>query len=399
MRDYARLTLPTISTAQRRARLSRRHFLASETRADDVVQAAGSLVGLHATDPVSIFLAARARTTAMLPSTLEDALYEDRVLVKTLAMRRTLFVVPVAMAPVLQAASSDAVAAVERRRLAALVEAQGIAADGHKWIDRLGRELVEALQARGEATAGQVAADVPELARRVVLAEGKSYETTVSVGTRLLVVMAAEGRVVRGRPIGSWISTQYRWAPMSAWAPPGLILDAAQARAELVRRWLAAFGPGTEADVKWWTGWNLGQTRAALRACGAVDVDLDGGPTGYVLAGDVEQETPVAPWVAFLPALDSTVMGWAARDWYLGAHRAALFDISGNVGPTVWCDGRIVGGWAVRRSGNVVTRLLEDVGAEAAAEVDRCGAEVQEWLGDVRFTPRFRTPLERELSS
>ena len=105
------------------------------------------------------------------------------------------------------------------------------------------------------------------------------------------------------------------------------------------------------------------------------------------------------PWVALLPALDPTPMGWAQRDWYLGPHRPILFDRNGNVGPTVWVDGRIVGGWAQRGSGEVVHRLLEDVGREAADRVAAAAAELSGWIGPVRVTPRFRTPLEQELTS
>ena len=92
-------------------------------------------------------------------------------------------------------------------------------------------------------------------------------------------------------------------------------------------------------------------------------------------------------------------MGWAERDFYLGPHQAPLFDRTGNIGPTVWCDGRIVGGWAQRNDGPVVWRLLEDVGAEAEAAIEAETGRLTKWFGDVRVTPRFRTPLERELSS
>jgi len=389
----------SISTEERRARLGRRHHLATRAPAGLVVAVAGDLVGLHASDPASIFLAARARTTALTPQGLEAALYDDRLLVKMLAMRRTLFVVPVGLAPMLQATTADAIAVAERKRLAKVLVAQGITADAEAWIERTGADLVAALTERGEATAAQLAGAVPALGRQIVLAEGKRYEAKVSVGTRLLIVLAAEGRVVRGRPVGSWISTQYRWSTAGAWANRGEAMPAAEARVELVRRWLAAFGPGTETDLKWWTGWNLGQTRAALTAAGAVAVALDDGLPGYVAGGDVDPEPPVDPWVALLPALDPTAMGWAGRHWYLGAHHSALFDTNGNVGPTIWCDGRIVGGWAHRRDGTVATRLLEDIGTEAADAVSAEAAEVEAWMGDVRFTPRFRTPLERELCS
>jgi hypothetical protein len=91
-------------------------------------------------------------------------------------------------------------------------------------------------------------------------------------------------------------------------------------------------------------------------------------------------------------------MGWKERDWYLGPHRAALFDRSGNVGPTIWWDGRIVGGWA-QRDGQIATRLLEDAGADARTAIQAEADRLQGWLGEKRFVPKFRTPLERELTA
>jgi Winged helix DNA-binding domain len=92
-------------------------------------------------------------------------------------------------------------------------------------------------------------------------------------------------------------------------------------------------------------------------------------------------------------------MGWKERAWYLGDHGKALFDTNGNAGPTVWADGRVVGGWAQRRDGEIAVRLLEDTGAEVAAAIDAEAARLGAWYGDVRTTPRFRTPLERELTA
>ena len=36
-------------------------------------------------------------------------------------------------------------------------------------------------------------------------------------------------------------------------------------------------------------------------------------------------------------------MGWKEREWFLGGHAPALFDRSGNIGPTAWSDARIAG--------------------------------------------------------
>jgi hypothetical protein len=145
------------------------------------------------------------------------------------------------------------------------------------------------------------------------------------------------------------------------------------------------------------------EVRRALAAIGAREVALDEG-AGWVVEGDEEPpgEDAGEPWAALLPALDPTAMGWQQRDWCLApALRPALFDRSGNVGPTVWWDGRVVGGWAQRPDGEIVWRLLEKdgVGRAAEAAITAEAERLHGWVGATRVTPRFRTPLERELAA
>src|SRR5262249_54247923 len=150
------------------------------------------------------------------------------------------------------------------------------------------------------------------------------------------------------------------------------------AQAELIRRWLRSFGPGTVADICWWTGLGARAVKRALESIGAVEVELDG-EAGVVLADDVEPVAAAEPWVALLPALDPTPMGWKGRDWFLGPHAQLLFDRSGNIGPSVWLSGRIVGGWSQQSSGEVAVRLLEDVGAETSAKIDQAAQQLGQW--------------------
>ncbi|HEV7883818.1 MAG TPA: winged helix DNA-binding domain-containing protein [Solirubrobacteraceae bacterium] len=383
---------------QRRARLALRHHLVPGARAGDVAALAGDLAGLHATDPATVMLAARARLESPELQAIEDALYVERSIVRILGMRRTMFVVPVELAPVVQASCTRALLPGERKRFVALLESGGVADDGERWLRDAEQATLAALAARGEATAAELSQEVPALRAKIAVAQDKPYAAVQGVSSRVLFLLAAGGHIARGRPLGSWTSTLYRWAPMATWLPGGIEeLTTDDAAAVLVRRWLAAYGPGTMADLKWWTGWTMGLLKRALARVETAEVALDGGGTGLVLAGDEEPVAAPAPAAALLPALDPTAMAWKERDWYLGAHREALFDRSGNIGPTVWWDGRIVGGWAQRKDGEVVVRLLEDTGAEVAGAV---GAEVERlraWLGGIRVTPRFRTPLEREL--
>jgi len=385
-----------IGIEERRARLGLRHHLAGTAKAG-VVEVARDLVGLHATDPATVYLAARARMLDPGVAAVEQALYEDRELVRILGMRRTMFIEPVELMGVVQAACTDAIATQQRRLLVDIIGRAGLADDPPGWIEDVEKVAVNALEARGGATAAELAKDAPRLAQQIVFAEGKPYEGRQSVVSRILLLLAAEGRIVRGRPRGSWVSGQYRWSVVDAWLPGGVPAWSLQeAQAELVRRWLRGFGPATIADVKWWTGLPMGQVRRAVAETGAVEVDLDGTP-GLVLPDDLDPVPAPEPWVALLPALDPTTMGWAGRDFYLDPHRPALFDRNGNAGPTIWLNGHVVGGWAQRGTGEVVLRLLEDVGTDATEAIEAEAARLTAWLTPLRVTPRFRTPLEREL--
>ncbi|MFF7471703.1 DNA glycosylase AlkZ-like family protein [Streptomyces sp. NPDC008092] len=386
-----------IGVAERRARLALRHRLAGPARAATPEEVAGALVALHGSDPATVFLAVGGRladAAKTVPET-ERALYEDRTLVRMHGMRHTVFVFPADLTAVVHASTGLTVAARERAGLVKDMARAG--APDAAWLAEVESSALAELARLGQATAAELAAAEPRLREQFTYAAGKSYEGVHTVSTRLLRVLGVEGKVVRGRPLGSWTSSQFRWAP----APEHPELDPAEAQAVLLNRWLHACGPATEADLKWWTGWRVTEVRRALTAIGAEPVTLDEDETGYVTAGDLPPVPgPAGPWAALLPALDPTAMAWQRRDWYLPAElRPLLFDRSGNVGPTVWWNGLVVGGWAQRRDGGIVWRIPDPgIRREAEQAVAAEAERLRGWAGAATVTPRFRTPLERELS-
>ena len=386
------------SPSERRARLARRHRVAPQHRAANVVEAARSMVCLHGTDPATIFLSAHARVQGMTVGDLERALYVDRSLVKHMAMRRTLFVFPRERLGDAQAAASNRVAVAERRRLIRDVEAGGLHRDGARWLSTVSKQVLKALASGREMTLDGLRGEVPLLNGSIVYGEGKSWGGPVAVGPRVLTTLSAAGQITRASNDGRWTRSKPRWTSMSAWlGAPIESRSEAEGAASLVTHWLRAFGPGTAADIKWWLGSTLTVVRRALADVRAVAVDL-GGTVGYVLPDDLDDTPPVDPWVALLPPLDPTTMGWFERDWYLGGYRAQLFDSTGNAGPTVWCDGRIVGGWRQRGNGEVEPQMLEDVGKKRRRTIDAEAARLTEWLGGIRVLPRFPSPLSLTLT-
>jgi hypothetical protein len=210
--------------------------------------------------------------------------------------------------------------------------------------------------------------------------------------------MSAEGRVIRARPRGGWTSSQFTWTATDQWRldwPERPSQEAADV--EIAQQWLFGHGPATIEDLAWWTGWPKGRTRNAMLLAGGTEVDTAEGPA-FVLESDLDRVLAPEPWVALLPGLDSSTMGWKRRDFYLGPYAERLFDNVGNAGPTVWVDGRIVGGWAQRASGEVACELFEDVGRETLQKIENRAGDLEALLSDVRIKPRARRYTATELA-
>ena len=344
---------------------------------------------LHSTEPATVYLSLLARVDGLTVADVDAALYDDRSLVKQLAMRRTLFVFPRDLLPAAWGSASARVAAAERARLAKeRREGRGLAEDGEAWLDRgPGRGRRGSRRSSADRPGGPPAG--PELEARL----RRSRSGTKYGRHRLDRTAGAHPARRRGPTSCAAANTGALAAVQAALDADGATgsatyrraLDADDGYAELVRRWLATFGPGTETDIVWWLGSTKTAVRRALADLEAVEVSLDGGGTGWVLPDDLEPRRPtVEPWAALLPVLDPTVMGWKERAFYLGDHAPQLFDTNGNAGTTAWWDGRVVGCWVQDEAGVVEVRLLEKLPRAATAALAVEAERLTAWLDGTR---------------
>jgi hypothetical protein len=384
-----------ITTSERRARLAARHRLLPRLRGDDLPAVVDDLVGLHSSDPVTVYLSAAARLREPSLQAVSDALYRDRSLVRHHAMRRTLWVATPEVVRLMHASSTRALVGPERRRTLAMLVASGIL-DAESWLAGARNLVLDDLEAHGPSTAREVGQRVPALARRLLLPSNTQPEATQSAHTRVLLNLGFAGEVLRAEPSGSWVNGAYRYAVTTSWLPGGLgDLEVEPAAAALAQAYLRRFGPVTSADLQWWTGWTKTATTRALTDCGAVPVQLDAG-RGWLAAGDDETPDP-EPWVAALPSLDPTTMGWKDRGWYLPAAAADAFDSFGNAGPTLWVDGRVVGAWAQHKDGRLLTHYFEPVPAPRRDELADRLAQIVALVGDTRFSVRFPGRIQAKI--
>lgn len=390
-------TRPHISDDQRRARLAHRHGLVPHARFDGPGSVAEGVVALHATDTPTIHLSIAARVDGATLADTTRALGEGRRLHRQMGMRRTQWAATDPVVDAMLAGPAARVAAAERRGLAAELEASGITVDPARWLRRAEADLLAALDDGAELTANELAATSTRLGRRVVRAPGTKWQTEVGVASRLLTVLWAEGKVTRGTDAGAWYSSRPRWTTARhRRGDRGELPSTREAWAELVQRWLLRFGPGTEADLRWWLGAPAGVVRAALADVAATEVELDGGVVGWVAAGDEDPVEDPGRWAALLPGLDPTTMGHKERAFYTGGHDAALYD-GGNGGTTAWVDGRMVGGWSTTEDGVVRLHLLEEVDGEACELLEERAGRLEAFIEGRGVTGLYSSPLVAQL--
>ncbi|MEM9365495.1 MAG: winged helix DNA-binding domain-containing protein [Planctomycetota bacterium] len=388
----------TITAEQRRRRVARRHRLIPSERLNNLARLTESVVALHSSDPATVFLSLAARMKTPTVRRIENALYQKRTLVRHHAMRRTIWVMTPRFARLAHGAATARIALAEKKRtLKAFAKTKQIK-NAEAWYEAAADEIRELLLDRGTMSARAIGNCLPHLAVPVQFGSEK-YSAVLNAHTKVLQGEGFAAMLVRGPSTGAWTSAEYVWSDTQRWLGQAIAgVDESAAAAELLREWLASFGPATTEDIKWWFGWTASLTCKSLQAIDAETVHLDDDAEAWVLPSDVADDEETEPWLQFLPGLDATTMGWKQRDWYLDPkHTRPLFDRFGNAGPTIWADGRVVGSWIQRPDGAIVYQLLTKLGRDHRRLLDETIERTEAFLGEAVVKPRFPATIQKEL--
>ena len=372
---------------ERRARIARRHGIVPGKRYADPVAATEAMTVLHATEPATVYLSLQARVDGLTVDDVDRALYQDRSLVKQLAMRRTVFVFPRDLLPAAWGSTSARVAAQLRPRLAKDVEAGGLAEDGAAWVDRACAAVLARLADGSELSAKALREQLPELEGRIDVRRRQGLRR------QRRDVAAGAHPARRGGAASPAVATAATGASRARsgrpWPPGWATYPSRGPRPRAGPSWCAAgCGPSAPAPPPTSSGGSVARSASSSRPWPTSAPSRSAsttGSTGWLLPDDLDPVTFDEPWVALLPVLDPTVMGWKSRGFYLHPeHVPHLFDSNGNAGTTAWVDGRVVGCWVQDAAGVVEVRYVEQVPKAAqralAVEAERLTA----WLDGVR---------------
>ncbi len=362
---------------------ARRQHLAQRVPADRALEVVSEIAGLHAQVMSCAELTLWARVEDLDPAFVREALWQDRALVKTWAMRGTLHLLPAGELP----RYAGALARLRpRHHVPAWLRHHGLT---RAQADALLAAIPAALQdgpLTREALAAAVGRQTGEETIAAKLGGGFGDLLKPAAFTGDLLFADSDGRRVRFARPADWLG---------GFAPE----DGDAAARAVVRTYLAAYGPAPREQFQRWFGMTSpAEAGRWLEALGdeVTQVDVEG-EAGWMLAADVEAAAAAEPAgaVRLLPGFDPYVVA-APRgaDAVLpAAHRAAVYRPQGWLSPVVLLDGRILGVWSHERAGDAVAvtvqpfaRLPQPVRDGVEAEAARLAAYLGAGRADVSVT-------------
>jgi winged helix DNA-binding protein len=193
-------------------------------------------------------------------------------------------------------------------------------------------------------------------------------------GPSLAYAIRALVPVVQIPPRGVWGRTgQPTWATLESWL--GRRRFRSSSIADLVRRYLAAFGPASVADAQRWSGLTgLGEVFGALRKRLRVHRD-EGGRELFDVPDAPRPDADTPAPVRFLPAYDNVVLGHADRSRIVSdADRKAFPPTSEALGSFL-VDGFVRGLWKLARTGRRAVLQVRPARRLNRSEADEVVAE------------------------
>jgi hypothetical protein len=332
----------------------KKQHLADDSKKRDVVQIAKDIGGLHGTSATGPYLSVFSRSRSFRKDDLSDEISKRKSLARIRYVRNTIYILPKDFIPVAYAATSQ-MAEVTSERFSKQL---GITPTQYV---RIANKIQKVLRGRGLTT------------REI----RKKLRTAANIAP-IVNLMCDRGLLVRSLPREGWKSTQHSYFLFDDYYPDLDLkaYDEKEARKKIILQYLLSFGPVSEQDIVWWTGFPKSQVQDIVQELGdeVSRVDIPELGDNYLVhsseKGSLRSvQASEHPNINVLPSLDPYLMGYKNRERYLHPkHYKMVFDRSGNATSTILVDGRIVGIWDLEEP-FVKVFYLKDVGKDIRKKI------------------------------
>ncbi len=329
----------------------RRQHLDRRAPAGSMLAVASRLCGLHAQLMSSAELTVWARVEDLDRQAVWRALWEERRLVKTWAMRGTLHLLPAGELSLWHAALSTS---PRYLRPAAWQKYFGMTLEE---LDQLTEAIAAALDGR-VMTREELVQEVTRLTGSTAFGN----ELAQSSWGTILKPAAFKGWLCFGPSLGQRVRFTHPDTWIGNSASP---IDSQLALATVARRFLAAYGPATYHDLaRWWNGGGISVARQWIASLGdEVCPVLVDGAQAWMLAADAREvrELPPLRSVRLLPAFDQYVVAASCHAGCLlpGNLRSRVYRPQGWISPVLLVNGRMQGTWRHEMKGSRVEVSIE----------------------------------------
>ncbi len=359
--------METLSLAKVNHFVLKKQHLADDSKMGDVVQIAKDIGGLHGTSATGPYLSLFARSNSFRRDDLAVEMSKKKSLARIRYVRNTIYILPKKFIPVAYAATSQMAdaTAVRFSKYLGITPTQYV---------RISNKILKLLRGRGLTT------------REIK----KKLRTAANIAP-IVNRMCDKGLLVRSLPREGWKSTQHAYYLFEDYYPDLDLsaYDEMEARGKIIEQYILSFGPVSERDIAWWTGFPKLQVKEILEGLGdkVSSVEIPELESSYLVHLSERESlqslaVPIHPVVNVLPGLDPYMMGYKDRERYLHPkHYKMIFDRSGNATSTILVDGWVVGIWDLEEP-FVKIFYLKDVGKDIGKKIRSKTSDVGKFLAE-----------------
>ncbi|MFX1319177.1 MAG: winged helix DNA-binding domain-containing protein [Promethearchaeota archaeon] len=325
--------------------LHKQHLLHTSL-ANTVLEVVNDIIALHATSATSPYLSLFARMAKFQRGSLDRELYANRNLIRLASMRRTLFILPTATAPmVFQATRAAKATSAEQLKVWGIPQSE---------YQRIADSIYAALKDGPQPLRIIKQSMSPGLIRTIKLPVGKQVASMTNINV-VMTILVQHGKVFSEKYTDPILTRHENRYALMGIVYPQLDLESIShedAQVQLLKRYIEVFGPVNEEDAAWWTGIGKSQIRTAMALLEPelVQIQIKGSLGEYVMlesdfAAMKKFKAPRSLPALLLPYEDPYPKGYSIRNRLVKPEHEDKVYIRGEAQPTVWVNGKIIGTW------------------------------------------------------